>query len=142
MRAPESLIPVLEKLCGILKQLNQVEAAKLTVVSKDHPDQLEPLLNDENMLLLQLRGLEKKREAVLKDAGLSGLTFRQILKQEEDPEMAQLLSPLLDQLSAETEKLKKVNDGTNRLIRIKMKQLDQRLAFAKQSDPHLYDTHV
>ena len=53
MRAPESLIPVLEQLCTVLEQLCQVEADKLTVISADHPDQLESLLNDENMLLLQ-----------------------------------------------------------------------------------------
>ena len=79
MRAPESLIPVLEQLCTVLEQLCRVEADKLTVVSADHPDQLESLLNDENMLLLQLRGLDKKRSDLLRRSGLEGLTFRQIL---------------------------------------------------------------
>ncbi len=37
MRAPESLIPVLEQLCTVLEQLCQVEADKLTVISADHP---------------------------------------------------------------------------------------------------------
>lgn len=81
MRAPESLIPVLEQLCTVLEQLCRVEADKLTVVSADHPDQLESLLNDENMLLLQLRGLDKKRSDLLRRSGLEGLTFRQILMQ-------------------------------------------------------------
>lgn len=70
MRAPESLIPVLEQLCTVLEQLCQVEADKLTVISADHPDQLESLLNDENMLLLQLRGLDKKRSDLLRRSGL------------------------------------------------------------------------
>ena len=107
MRAPESLIPVLEQLCTVLEQLCQVEADKLTVISADHPDQLESLLNDENMLLLQLRGLDKKRSDLLRRSGLEGLTFRQIL-----------------------------------MLRIRMKQLEQRLAGAKQSDPHVYDKYV
>ena len=68
--APESLIPVLEQLCTVLEQLCQVEADKLTVISADHPDQLESLLNDENMLLLQLRGLDKKRSDLLRRSGL------------------------------------------------------------------------
>ena len=126
MRAPESLIPVLEQLCTVLEQLCRVEADKLTVVSADHPDQLESLLNDENMLLLQLRGLDKKRSDLLRRSGLEGLTFRQILMQED----------------SEAEKLKKVKGGTDRLIRIRMKQLEQRLAGAKQSDPHVYDKYV
>ena len=86
MRAPESLIPVLEQLCTVLEQLCRVEADKLTVVSADHPDQLESLLNDENMLLLQLRGLDKKRSDLLRRSGLEGLTFRQILMQEDSEE--------------------------------------------------------
>ena len=143
MRAPESLIPVLEQLCTVLEQLCRVEADKLTVVSADHPDQLESLLNDENMLLLQLRGLDKKRSDLLRRSGLEGLTFRQILMQEDSEEAVALLSPILERLSIQAEKLKKVKGGTDRLIRIRMKQLEQRLAGAKQSDPHAVSyTHL
>ena len=142
MRAPESLIPVLEQLCTVLEQLCRVEADKLTVVSADHPDQLESLLNDENMLLLQLRGLDKKRSDLLRRSGLEGLTFRQILMQEDSEEAVALLSPILERLSSQAEKLKKIKGGTDRLIRIRMKQLEQRLAGAKQSDPHVYDKYV
>lgn len=142
MRAPESLIPVLEQLCTVLEQLCRVEADKLTVVSADRPDQLESLLNDENMLLLQLRGLDKKRSDLLCRSGLEGLTFRQILMQEDSEEAVALLSPLLERLSIQAEKLKKVKGGTDRLIRIRMKQLEQRLSGAKQSDPHVYDKYV
>ena len=142
MRAPESLIPVLEQLCTVLEQLCQVEADKLTVISADRPDQLESLLNDENMLLLQLRGLDKKRSDLLRRSGLDGLTFRQILMQEDSEEAVALLSPILERLSIQAEKLKKIKGGTDRLIRIRMKQLEQRLAGAKQSDPHVYDKYV
>ena len=142
MRAPESLIPVLEQLCTVLEQLCQVEADKLTVISADRPDQLESLLNDENMLLLQLRGLDKKRSDLLRKSGLEGLTFCQILMQEDSEEAVALLSPILERLSSQAEKLKKVKGGTDRLIRIRMKQLEQRLAGAKQSDPHVYDKYV
>ena len=142
MRAPESLIPVLEQLCTVLEQLCRVEADKLTVVSADHPDQLESLLNDENMLLLQLRGLDKKRSDLLRKTGLEGLTFRQILMQEDSEEVVALLSPILERLSSQAEKLKKIKGGTDRLIRIRMKQLEQRLSGAKQSDPHVYDKYV
>ena len=142
MRAPESLIPVLEQLCTVLEQLCRVEADKLNVVSADHPDQLESLLNDENMLLLQLRGLDKKRSDLLRKSGLEGLTFRQILMQEDSEEVVALLSPILERLSSQAEKLKKIKGGTDRLIRIRMKQLEQRLSGAKQSDPHVYDKYV
>ena len=142
MRAPESLIPVLEQLCTVLEQLCRVEADKLTVISADRPDQLESLLNDENMLLLQLRGLDKKRSDLLRKSGLEGLTFRQILMQEDSEEVVALLSPILERLSSQAEKLKKVKAGTDRLIRIRMKQLEQRLSGAKQSDPHVYDKYV
>ena len=142
MRAPESLIPVLEQLCTVLEQLCRVEADKLTVVSADHPDQLESLLNDENMLLLQLRGIYKKRSDLLRKSGLEGLTFRQILMQEDSEEVVALLSPILERLSSQAEKLKKIKGGTDRLIRIRMKQLEQRLSGAKQSDPHVYDKYV
>ena len=37
MRAPESLIPVLEQLCTVLEQLCQVEADKLTAQTSLNP---------------------------------------------------------------------------------------------------------
>ena len=50
--------------------------------------------------------------------------------------------PILERLSSQAEKLKKIKGGTDRLIRIRMKQLEQRLSGAKQSDPHVYDKYV
>ncbi len=84
------------------------------------------------MLLLQLRGLDKKRSDLLRRSGLEGLTFRQILMQEDSEEAVALLSPILERLSSQAEKLKKIKGGTDRLIRIRMKQLEQRLSGAKQ----------
>lgn len=57
-------------------------------------------------------------------------------------EAVALLSPILERLSSQAEKLKKIKGGTDRLIRIRMKQLEQRLSGAKQSDPHVYDKYV
>ena len=59
-----------------------------------------------------------------------------------DEEAVALLSPILERLSIQAEKLKKIKGGTDRLIRIRMKQLEQRLSGAKQSDPHVYDKYV
>ena len=84
----------------------------------------------------------KKRSDLLRRSGLEGLTFRQILMQEDSEEAVALLSPILERLSIQAEKLKKVKGGTDRLIRIRMKQLEQRLSGAKQSDPHVYDKYV
>ena len=141
MRAPESLIPVLEQLCTVLEQLCRVEADKLTVVSADHPDQLESLLNDENMLLLQLRGLDKN-EVIFFASRVLRPYFPPDLMQEDSEEVVALLSPILERLSSQAEKLKKIKGGTDRLIRIRMKQLEQRLSGAKQGDPHVYDKYV
>ena len=62
--------------------------------------------------------------------------------QEDSDKAVALRYPILERLSSQAEKLKKIKGGTDRLIRIRMKQLEQRLSGAKQSDPHVYDKYV
>lgn len=141
MSAPKELLPVLEQLSAVLDDLCRIESDKLTAVSDNHPERLEPLLKEEEVYLLKFRGLEKKRTALLKESGLEHLTLRQILVSEE-PATAKPLSDVLDRLNEQAAVLKKTKNGTERMIQIRQRQLEQRLSTLKQPNSHLYDKHV
>ena len=141
MSAPKELLPVLEQLSAVLDDLCRIESDKLTAVSENHPERLEPLLKEEEIYFLKFRGLEKKRIHLLRESGLENQTLRQILKQE-DPEAAELLTPVLERLTRQADTLKKVQRGTERLIQIRQNQLEQSLRTVQQPDSHLYDKHV
>lgn len=141
MSAPKELLPVLEQLSAVLDDLCRIESDKLTAVSENHPERLEPLLKEEEVYLLKFRGLEKKRTALLKEFGLEHLTLRQILVSEE-PAAAKPLSDVLDRLNEQAAVLKKTKNGTERMIQIRQRQLEQHLSTLKQPNSHLYDKHV
>ena len=99
--------PVLEQLCTVLEQLCRVEADKLTVISADRPDLWNLFKMVKTCFYCSCAGLDKKRSDLLRRSGLEGLTFRQILMQEDSEEAVALLSPILERLSSQAEKLKK-----------------------------------
>ena len=57
MRAPAELLPVLVRLADVLKRLNRAEEEKAAAASQGHHQLLDPILTEEQALILELRGL-------------------------------------------------------------------------------------
>ena len=98
MRAPAELLPVLVRLADVLKRLNRAEEEKAAAASQGHHQLLDPILTEEQALILELRGLEQRRLSVLKAAGLEQATVSQLLEQE-DNEGKERLSPVFEELT-------------------------------------------
>ena len=56
MRAPAELLPVLVRLADVLKRLNRAEEEKAAAASQGHHQLLDPILTEEQALILELRG--------------------------------------------------------------------------------------
>ncbi len=66
------------------------EQRKFDAVKEKDLDVLDEYLKEEQAYLLQLRGLDSKREELLKKNGYSGYTFRQIIDEAQGDERAEL----------------------------------------------------
>lgn len=83
---------VIEEFITLFDHLIEIEQEKLDAAVKNRVTFVEDCMHKEQAAVLQLRGLEQKREAEQKHLGMEGYTFRQIL--EEAPKRFQLLSAL------------------------------------------------
>lgn len=122
MRAPAELLPVLVRLADVLKRLNRAEEEKAVAASQGHHQLLDPILTEEQALILELRGLEQRRLSVLKAAGLEQATVSQLLEQE-DNEGKERLSPVFEELTQAAGRLRETKESTDRILNVRLRQI-------------------
>lgn len=122
MRAPAELLPVLVRLADVLKRLNRAEEEKTAAASQGHHQLLDPILTEEQALILELRGLEQRRLSVLKAAGLEQATVSQLLEQE-DNEGKERLSPVFEELTQAAGRLRETKESADRILNVRLRQI-------------------
>lgn len=135
MRAPAELLPVLSRLSETLRRLNTAEEAKASAASLGRHEQLDPILTEEQALILELRGLEQKRISILNQTGWNNLSFRQILEQE-DEDGREKLAPFFEQLRQSADLLRSTKENTDRILKVRLHQI--RFLSNSENGPH-YD---
>ena len=121
MRAPAELLPVLVRLADVLKRLNRAGGEK-AAASQGHHQLLDPILTEEQALILELRGLEQRRLSVLKAAGLEQATVSQLLEQE-DNEGKERLSPVFEELTQAAGRLRETKESADRILNVRLRQI-------------------
>lgn len=85
--------------------------------------------------MVELRGLEQKRTAILEPAGLKNASFRDILAQE-DEDGRERLTPLFEELHRQAEHLRNAKDSADRILKVRLHQIS--LLSPSENGPH-YD---
>lgn len=71
---------LVEELTDLLKILKVIEENKLNAILEKSLIKLDACMKDEQVQVMKLRGLEKKREQLQSDLGYGNLTFKQIIE--------------------------------------------------------------
>ena len=137
--ALEALGNTLKQLSDLMASLTQTENAKAEAASAGQHGRINGYLQQEQALILKLRGLEQQHTKQMKTLGWEGLTFRQVLDQAEAEERA-LLAPMFDQLTGQLKLLTDSKDASDRILKLRIKEFEEALAGARQ--PHFHDTYV
>ena len=118
---------VIEEFITLFDHLIEIEQEKLDAALKNRVTFVEDCMHKEQAAVLQLRGLEQKREAEQKHLGMEGYTFRQILE-EAPEEVSASLSPLFDQLSERVTSFRSVSDSAKNIIEVNLHMIQSALA--------------
>lgn len=124
-----SFIELIKEFILLFDMLISVEQKKLDAAIENKVSFVEECLNKEQAAVLQLRGLEKRREAEQKKLGMENFTFRQILA-EVPAETASVLQPLFDQLSGQVRTFQSVSDSAKDIIEVNLHKIQSSLASA------------
>ncbi len=93
----EDFTAVIQSLIKVTDKITLIEREKAAAAADRKHELLDNCIQEEQAVLLQLRGLEQKRFRLMEGLGWKDLTFRQLLKRV-SPEKQQILSPLFDDL--------------------------------------------
>lgn len=134
---------VLKQTTDVLKELTHIEQLKADAASQKQHHLMDGFLQDEQALVLKLRGLEQHRVKLTDALGFQGLTFRQILK-EADPDAAQQLTPHFTALTEEAKCLTQAKDSADRIIKIRLREMNTILSNEQgiHIPSHFKDTYV
>lgn len=134
----DDLMQLFDELGGLFDQLILFEEKKVECISQNDIDGLDSSMNEEQALLLKLRGLDQRREKLLTDMGLQDQTFRQLIHHTEGEEQEALQSRF-ETLSDKTDRLKTAIDYTKKLIELHQHGVETLLNRMSQGSPGTYD---
>lgn len=117
---------IIEEYIALFDHLIPIEQEKLDAAVKNRVTFVEDCMHKEQAAVLQLRGLEQKREAEQRRLGMEGYTFRQIL--ENAPEEAAILNPLFGQLAERVRSFQSISASAKDIIEVNLHVIQTALA--------------
>ena len=111
----ELFCKVIKETLALFDELLSLEGKKINAIAENDITLLDQYMNDEQVYLLQMRGLDYKREKMQEQLNAAGLTFRQMIDNFNSPEKESLIS-LYEELSSKSSELKEAITGTKRFI--------------------------
>ena len=111
----DSFCKVIHETKLLFDDLLELENKKIDAISVNDVDLLDQYMNEENVFLMQMRGLDFKREKMQEQLGAKGLTFREIIDKFDGLEKDNL-NNLYDGLSVKSQELKDAIGSVKRLI--------------------------
>ena len=119
----EDFTAVIQSLIKVTDKITLIEREKAAAAADRKHELLDNCIQEEQAVLLQLRGLEQKRFRLMEGLGWQDLTFRQLLKRV-SPEKQQILSPLFDDLDRKLKALTSAKEDADRMILTRVRELE------------------
>lgn len=132
---------VIDEYIQLMDKMILFEKEKLEVLSRKDMDLLNKYMKEEQVFLLQLRGLDQKREAAQAKCGLVGLSYKQIIQQMDGPEGTEMQESY-QILSSKTNEFKQIIGTIKSIIEVKshiIENMVQKLGGRLDDVPSTYD---
>lgn len=131
----EEFTTVIEELTSLSFSISQIESAKADAASEKHHELMDGYIQEEQALILKLRGLEQKRARLSRELGWESLTFRQILDKASLRQRTKL-EPLFLALEQALQELEHSRKAAEQIIQVRLHQIQ---AMAAHQSGSSYD---
>ncbi|MEY8426318.1 flagellar export chaperone FlgN [Lachnospiraceae bacterium 46-15] len=119
----EDFTAVIQSLNKVTDKITLIEREKAAAAADRKHEILDNCIQEEQAVLLKLRGLEQKRSRLMEGLGWKDLTFRQLLERI-SPEQREILSPLFDELNGKLKALTSAKEDADRMILTRVRELE------------------
>lgn len=114
---------IIDEYINLMDKLVAFEKEKLEVISRKDIDLLNTYMKEEQVYLLELRGLDQKREAAQEKCGVAGLSYRQIKEKMSGSEQNEI-QEAYQLLTLKTTEFKKTISTIKSFIEVKSHIID------------------
>lgn len=128
---------LMEEYDELLMELLEIEEDKIMAISDEDLDFLNECIRDEEAGMLKMRGLDIRRDAITKEIGYVGKTFKQILEIVA-ADYRDELQPLFNSISEKTRRLKELSDSIRNMLESKM-MLNESMIESLNKPGNIYD---
>lgn len=118
----EEFTAVIEELTSLASSISQIETAKASAASEKRHGLMDGYIQEEQALILKLRGLEQKRIRLSGELGWESLTFRQILDKASLRQRTKL-EPLFLALEQELKDLEHSRKAAEQIIQVRLHEI-------------------
>lgn len=115
-------ILILQDLTAAAVSITHAEEAKAAAVSANRHEMLDDCIQEEQALLLKLRGLEQHRIRLQKELGWDSLTLHQILDTA-SPEQVKVLEPVFQKLDLHLRRLQSAREAAEQILKVRLHEL-------------------
>ena len=129
---------ILVKLANLMKeyiklfdQFQPLEEEKLQAAEAEDLAKLEQCMNKEQAFSLALRGIENKREKMLKENGQEGMTLKEIIDKFYQEQKNELLE-IYDEMDRKMSLFKSTNDSAMTIIQVRLRNIDNTIKVSQQ----------
>ena len=116
-------ITIIQNLTAVAGSIARTEEAKTAAVSARNHGILDDCIQEEQALLLKLRGLEHHRTRLQQELGWEDLTLRQILDAA-SPEQTEALTQPFQKLDQQLRRLQTAREASERILKVRLHELE------------------
>jgi hypothetical protein len=134
-----SYLSTMTQLTESLRKLRSTEDNMTEAASTNHPEQLDKIVKSAQPELLHFRGLDQKRSQCEKALGIEGLGLEDIIS-ECDGDQSDRLKPVLSELIRELKLFQESHDNADRIMKIRLLDVNIALQDLPQKPVAFHDT--
>ena len=120
----DKLYDLLKENVELYSNFLELEYKKYEAVIKDDISTMDDIVSKEQACYLKMRGLEQKREKILKDLGFADKTLKEIIAFSENEQKLKL-TEMYDELNRLIKELKKIQTLCKNIFEVRIHRVDR-----------------
>lgn len=117
---------ILQETNMLLQEMTETEQNKFDAAVKNRIFDVENCMKTEQAMIMRLRGLDKKREALQKQLGYENKTFREIIEMQPETEK-ETLQNMFEQMQNNLSKYHEIAKSASDILQLNLHRIDQNL---------------
>ncbi len=122
----EQFEQVIADLTKVIQQLTTIAQFKLKAASQKQVATIDECMTKEQALIMQMKGLERKRERIQEELGYGGLKFQELLAKV-PLEKRESLLPMFDLLSREIQLFQVISEDAAKIMQVNLREVNKAL---------------